>query len=197
MKYDVDEMLGLFKLSEDDKLMFRSLIFDSPLWKDGDRGYCNRDVIFGEALKKLPEHLREVFYSLVARYDFETEFMPFNEGIDELIKELKNSGYKLYLLSNIGLNFHIMSLKIPVFGIFDGLFPSCDYGVIKPEKKIYELFFERFSLIPEECLFIDDSPENVNASINAGMPAVLYNALYEDADSLKRKLVEREILTEN
>ena len=145
MKYDVDEMLGLFKLSEDDKLMFRSLIFDSPLWKDGDRGYCNRDVIFGEALKKLPEHLREVFYSLVARYDFETEFMPFNEGIDELIKELKNSGYKLYLLSNIGLNFHIMSLKIPVFGIFDGLFPSCDYGVIKPEKKIYELFFERFS----------------------------------------------------
>lgn len=194
MKYDVDGMLAKFDLSQEEKSLFRKLIFDSPLWKDGDRGYSNRDVIFCDTLRLLSEKLRKVFFSLVARYDFEMEFMPFNEGIDELIKELKDNGYRIYLLSNIGLNFHIFNLKIPVFGMFDGLFPSCDFGVLKPEKEIYKLFFERLSLEPGECLFIDDSPENVEASIKAGMPAILYNAVYENVDELRKKLREREII---
>lgn len=193
-KYDVEAMLDGFSLTEEEKTVFKKKVFDDPKWKDCDRGFGYRDTVFYETQKELPERLRRVFYGLTARYDFEARFMPFNEGIDDVIKELKDNGYKLYLLSNIGLNFHIFNMKMPVFRLFDGLFPSCDYGVIKPEKEVYEAFFRRFFLIPDECLFIDDSPENVDASIKAGMPAVIYNAMTENTASLRKKLYENGIV---
>lgn len=189
-KYDVDAMLGTFFLSDEEKKLFKAKVFDDPKWRDCDRGFGYRDTVFHETLNDFSPKLQEVFCSLVARYDFEVQFMPFNAGIEETIKELKDNGYNLYLLSNIGLNFHVFNMKMPVFRLFDGLFPSCDYGVIKPEKEIYDTFFRKFSLIPEECLFIDDSPENVEASIKAGMPAFMYNALSEDVSSLRKKLSE-------
>lgn len=197
MKYDVDAMLTRFSLSEEEKALFKFKVFDDPKWKDCDRGFGYRDTVFYETLNEFPAKLREVFYSLVARYDFESEFMPYNNGIDELIKELKDNGYNLYLLSNIGLNFHVFNIKVPVFRLFDGLFPSCDYGIIKPEEDVYFTFFRRFSLVPEECLFIDDSIENVEASIKAGMPAVLYNAVTQDVSSLRKKLSECGIIIGN
>lgn len=188
MRYDTDEMLNRFSLSEDEKRLFKEKIFDSPLWKDSDRGYSYREILFYDTLKELPEKLVEVFYALIARYDFEEKFMTYNEGIYELISSLKANGYKLYLLSNIGLGFHVFNIKIPVFSLFDGKFATCDCGIIKPQKEAFEAFFNKFSLNPEECIFIDDSIENVKASENAGMKAIQYNARFESTEILKEKL---------
>lgn len=196
-KYDVDAMLDAFYLTYEEKRLFREKIFDTQKWKDCDRGFGYRDTVFCDTLDELPKKLRDVFYSLVARYDFELKFMPLNKGIENVIVNLKNNGYKLYLLSNIGLNFHVFNMKIPFLSLFDGVFPSCDYGFIKPEKEIYEAFFRVFSLIPDECLFIDDSSENVEAGKKAGMPGIIYNAVTEDASCLIKKLSERGITIDN
>lgn len=193
MKYDVDAMLGNFPLTDTEKQLFKEKIFDSPLWKDGDRGFGFRDVLFYDTVKELPEKLRDVFYALAARYDFESRYMSYNNGIEEMIRELKDNGYRIFLLSNIALSFHVLKSKVPAFGLFDGFFPSCDHGLIKPDKEVYNTFFRCFSLVPEECLFIDDSIDNVNASIEAGMPALLYNALYEDVLLLRKRLFENGI----
>lgn len=197
MRYDPDEMLNRFSLTESEKKLFKEKIFDDPKWKDSDRGYGYREILFYDTVKELPERLRRVFYALVARYDFEEKFMTYNEGIDELISSLKNNGYKIYLLSNIGLGFHVFNIRIPVFGLFDGKFATCDYGLIKPQKEVFEAFFERFELCPEECIFIDDSIENVNAGIDAGMTAFTYNAVNENTDSLREKLKIRGINADN
>lgn len=193
MKYDVDGMLDKFSLTDSEKALFRESIFDSPLWADGDKGFGFRDVLFYDTLKTLPEKLREVFYSLVAGYDFEYRFMPYNDGIEKVIDELKKNGYKIYLLSNIGLNFHFLVRLHPVFYGFDGFFPSCDYGLLKPDKEIYNTFFRRFSLDPAECLFVDDSIDNVNASNESGMRAFTYNAMNEDIRVLRERLRENGI----
>lgn len=193
MKYDVDAMLERFSLTFDEKELFKSRIFFDEKWKDGDRGFSFRDVLFYDTVKEFSPKMKQVFYSLVARYDFELEFMEFNKGIDDIIAELKQNGYSIYLLSNFGLNFHFLRNKVPVFSLFDGFFASCDYGIIKPEKEIYEEFFRKFSLNPSECLFIDDSKENTVASCANGMDAFMYNALFEDTDVLRSRLQSRGI----
>lgn len=188
--YDPERILERFSLTREEKELFIKEIFEDPLWKEADRGCSYRDVLFYERVKELPERLRSVFFSSVARYDFEDSFMPQKDGIEELISELKNKGYGIYLLSNIGLGFHVLQLKRSVFRLFDGKFATCDCGLLKPEKEVYEAFFEKFSLTAQECLFVDDSAENVKAGINAGMSAFTYNALYEDISCLRKSLRE-------
>ena len=41
--------------------------------------------------------------------------------------------------------------------------------MIKPNEKIYKLLLNRFNLKSEECLFIDDNLDNVNAAIKLGI----------------------------
>ena len=38
---------------------------------------------------------------------------------------------------------------------------SCETQTLKPEPAIYQTLLEKYSLNPAECLFIDDSPANV------------------------------------
>jgi putative hydrolase of the HAD superfamily len=40
---------------------------------------------------------------------------------------------------------------------------------------IYRLFFEKFSLNPEECLFIDDLKRNIDASRAEGMEGYVFD----------------------
>ena len=41
---------------------------------------------------------------------------------------------------------------------------SGEDNLIKPDLAIYELAIKRFDLIPQECVFIDDKIENVEAA---------------------------------
>lgn len=191
--YDTDEMLNRFSLSDSEKDIFNEKIFNSPKWTDCDRGYGYKDVVFAEEVGEFSENLRNVFYSLVARYDFEIKFMNENSGIYNLISELKNRGYHVYLLSNIGLGFHVFYREMPIFRLFDGVLPSCDYGVTKPDKRIFQVLFDKFSLKPEECLFVDDNPSNIKSSIDCNMDAICYNALNESIKVLEEHFREKGI----
>lgn len=55
-----------------------------------------------------------------------------------------------------------------------GVTVSGDVGLIKPDRRIYDLHVETFGLDPKASLFIDDSQKNVNAAIDAGWQAVLF-----------------------
>ena len=40
--------------------------------------------------------------------------------------------------------------------------------MIKPSEEIYKLLLNRFNLLAEECLFIDDNFNNVNSALKLG-----------------------------
>ena len=80
---------------------------------------------------------------------------------------------------------------IPGSEYFSGTFISADHHLLKPEDAIYQAFFQKFGLKPEECLFIDDSAPNIEASENAGMAGIVFHG---DAARLRRQLAERGIL---
>ena len=58
---------------------------------------------------------------------------------------------------------------------------------VKPNPEIYRLFTEKFSLKPEECLFIDDTTANVAAAIACGWKGIVFHG---EADELEQKMRE-------
>ena len=88
-----------------------------------------------------------------------------------LIADLKQAGYRLYVLSNMSREFIDFLREQEVYANFDGDVVSCEVGVVKPMPEIYDLLLERFSLEPAETIFIDDRRENIDAAEAKGISA--------------------------
>lgn len=93
----------------------------------------------------------------------------------ELIQNLSAEGYKLYCLSNMSVEFYDYLKIREVFGYFDGQVISALEKVVKPEDAIYRLILDRFNLIPEETLFIDDLQHNLDAANEFGIQTVNFS----------------------
>jgi putative hydrolase of the HAD superfamily len=115
-----------------------------------------------------------------------------NEALFAYAKSELKPHYKLGLLSNVGRgwmdNFLSQQRR---HELFDAVVLSGDEGVTKPHPQIYELIAERLELEPEECLMIDDLPENAAGADAAGMPAIVYGNVRDLKIELKRELYAR------
>lgn len=116
------------------------------------------------------------------------KYRPFNVEILELIKELKNKGYKIYILSNNNKEAEKYLLEIPDFKAFDGWIFSCDYQIMKPDPKIYNILFETYNLKPEECFFIDDSRKNIETGNKLGMAGFVLDCEHNGRAELRKEL---------
>lgn len=92
-----------------------------------------------------------------------------------LVADLKAAGYKLYVLSNMSLEFIEFLRKTEVYKYFDGEVVSCEEHVVKPDAEIYRRLVERYGLDVSETLFIDDRKENVEAARNEGWKGFNFN----------------------
>ena len=92
-----------------------------------------------------------------------------------LVVDLKVAGYKLYVLSNMSLEFIEFLRKTEVYKYFDGEVVSCEEHVVKPDAEIYRRLVERYGLDVSETLFIDDRKENVEAARNEGWEGFNFN----------------------
>lgn len=132
---------------------------------------------FAEAVKELQAKFPE-YAEAIQMYDDDWEKMlkcELPESID-LLKELKSLGYGIYGLTNwsaekIGYAFANYSF----FSLFDGIVVSGVEKVVKPDRKIYEILLERYSLKPGECVFIDDNQDNVNMAKALGINAIRFD----------------------
>lgn len=132
---------------------------------------------FAEAVKELQAKFPE-YAEAIQMYDDDWEKMlkcGLPESID-LLKELKFMGYGIYGLTNwsaekIGYAFANYSF----FSLFDGIVVSGVEKVVKPDRKIYEILLERYSLKPGECVFIDDNQDNVDMAKVLGINAIRFD----------------------
>jgi len=134
--------------------------------------------------KKYPE-----FTELIQAYHTNWEEMLGNTISDtlEILEHLRKSSYQLYALTNWSQEkFPFGVKKFEFLRWFKEIMVSGDVQLKKPDPKIYELLFERFNLVPEESIFIDDSVKNVEASRNLGMPGIVF----ENGPQLKKALID-------
>lgn len=96
---------------------------------------------------------------------------------------------KLYALTNWSSEtFPIALQRFDCLRLFEGIVVSGDEMTRKPYPKIYQILFERYTLSPETCLFIDDNIDNVIAAKSLNMNALHFknaNQLETDLETLK------------
>lgn len=63
--------------------------------------------------------------------------------------------------------------------LVDLIVVSAEEGVAKPDPAIYRLTCQRLGLAPADCLFVDDTPANVEGARRAGLRAELYSTVPE------------------
>ena len=94
---------------------------------------------------------------------------------------------RLYYLSNMPVPFARTLEKNHAFlSWFDGGIFSGDVQHIKPEPSIYQLLQSRYQLVPEQTLFIDDMPINVQAAQAQGWQAIAFESGLQLAAELRR-----------
>lgn len=160
-------------------------IFRNPLWLERDRGVVTSEDILREKKALIPAEIYPKVEEMTNNF---FPYMPPFEEMYDFVKELKENGYGIYLLSNVGKEFHTVKKDIPVLELFDGFVASSDYEVVKPEPEIYNILFEKFSLVPEKCIFIDDVQKNIDGALKAGMHGHCYR--HGKLEILKKDLRE-------
>ena len=111
-------------------------------------------------------------------------------GMEELAEDLKNARYELFLLTNAGPRHREYWPRFSVARLFppERIFLSAQWKLLKPEPAYYRQALDHFGLRAEECLFIDDTPTNVEAAVRAGIGGVVFHA---DAAMLRAELRAR------
>ena len=158
----------------------------SEEWNEVDRGAWSEDKILAAFINNDPtveEEIRKVFiniHDMLIQYEYTKGW----------IIDLQRKGYKVYCLSNMS---HRAVLdcadSLDFLPMLDGYILSCDVKLCKPERKIYQELFNKYSLKPEECIFVDDLKANVNAAKDLGMKGIVFTNV-KDVQTEIEKITE-------
>lgn len=93
----------------------------------------------------------------------------------DLLKELRAKGYRLILLSNTNPFMMDWALSCEFDGkgsslndYVDALYLSYRLGIMKPAPDFFRQVLDNENILPEETLFVDDGPRNVEAAGKLG-----------------------------
>jgi putative hydrolase of the HAD superfamily len=156
--------------------------FEEIYW--GQRADYDRGTIDGSAYWRRVAHGAGVeitpaqISSLVAA-DVEI-WMRANPVMMDWVRALKNHGLKIAVLSNMPIEISThMRRFAPWFAEFDYVCFSAEVHLAKPEAAIFQACLKVVGSKPEECLFIDDRADNVEAAQALGMRAVRFVSVEE------------------
>ena len=113
---------------------------------------------------------------------------PIPETVD-IFRDLHTSGrYKFYALTNWSAETFPIALKrFDFLHWFDGRIVSGEEKTRKPFQEFYQILFDRYQIVPEQSLFIDDNLRNVQAAEALNIPSIHF----QDAIQLRGELVGR------
>lgn len=137
--------------------------------REYEQGFVTSDEISEHYRTHFPEMKAEDFLD-----SWNSILLEFPEYRFKFIQKLaKEKDYKLILLSNTNEN-HINYIKdrVPFYedfkNCFDAFYLSHEIGMRKPNPDIFEFVLDEHDLEPEDCLFIDDTPENIETASRLG-----------------------------
>jgi putative hydrolase of the HAD superfamily len=97
------------------------------------------------------------------------------------VRQLKRSGKRLSLLSNMPSDLARSHERMALHDNFDHVFFSCDLGLMKPDPQIYRIVTEQTGLAPQRTLFLDDSQENIAAAKALGWQVIHFRSAEQAA----------------
>jgi epoxide hydrolase-like predicted phosphatase len=160
-------------------------IFGSKEWLRLDNGEMNTPDAIEAISKRSSLNKKEIAHIFNLRTDL---MFPLDTNV-RLLPELKKRGFRLYYLSNFpGDIFEEVRSGYYFFKYFDGGLISAVAKFSKPDVGIYNTFLEKYSLIANECLFIDDIEINVKTAESLGMKVIATHGSLEISKEIEEAL---------
>lgn len=97
-------------------------------------------------------------------------------------------GCKVCLISNAWSGLRAMIAGQGFADVFDEMIISSEVGLVKPEAAIYQLALQRLGVEPQEAVFLDDMPANIEAARKLGLQTIHFVPAQEPLEELKRLL---------
>ncbi|MCD7862829.1 MAG: HAD family phosphatase [Lachnospiraceae bacterium] len=179
-----DSFLNRYEISDEEKQLLKREVFGSMEWPLLDWGALTDEQALERMKPRIPASLHEIAGNLVRMWDRPIEPV---QGMADLIRDLKEAGYGIYLLSNASFRHPDYWGRIPGSEYFDGLVISAFEHMVKPNPDIYRCLLDRYDLRPEECVFIDDMPTNVAGAYVAGMDGIVFRGVEELRNELEKR----------
>ncbi|MDN4865678.1 HAD family hydrolase [Priestia megaterium] len=136
-------------------------LFKSEEWGMLDRGTIREEEARNIIINRSRENGHLIKLAFENWYEM---FTPIEDSVT-ILKSAKNAGYNVYYLSVFHLlAFENVTKRYNFFELFDGGVASYEAKQVKPEEGIYKLLIEKYTIKPEESIFIDDSEANIEAA---------------------------------
>jgi putative hydrolase of the HAD superfamily len=182
MIFDFGGVLGLPQKDEARRAMMQAVGIDEKRFftsyydvrVEYDRGTISRREYWTEVLARLDLVLSDEVFETLVKVDVES-WVNENPDMIEFLLKNRQKMEKAAILSNMPREF-VPSIvdTFDWIDTFDKIYWSCHVHLVKPEKAFYELVADEIGIPIEDCLFIDDSPLNVEGARAAGMEAIHY-----------------------
>lgn len=180
LDYNPEIPLREFCSTEESRTIIRKELFQGKEWIMGDEGLIVNEERYPLVKERVPETYHDELKKCVDHWDI--CMIPI-DGAMEFIRKIDELALKRYVLSNACQLFYRYFPRYYDMSAFAGIVVSSDVHMIKPDERIYKYLLEKYQLKPEECLFIDDVPANVEAAKQIGMKGYQfrndYGRLYE------------------
>ena len=141
-----------------------------------------------ELVKRFPSYA-----DLIQAYDerWEESIAGPLQGTVDLLLPLQQAGLELHGLSNWSSEkFAAVRAKYSFFQLFATILVSGDVKLIKPDSRIFQALLERIGRSAGECVFIDDSEENITTARSLGFETIRF----ESPEQLRSALQQRGLL---
>ena len=136
---------------------------------------------FAEATQELlPHHADkiELIEAFGKRFD---EMVPGTiDGAIELLAELKSRGVPLYAITNWSAEtFPSLQKRFEFLSWFQAIVVSGNERVMKPDRRIFQVLFERHAVTPASAVFIDDVADNAAVAEALGVHGIHFRSPHQ------------------
>lgn len=177
-----DFLMERFHNAETEKKVY-ALTFGSTEWSELDAGRISRYAANQAMLEK--GRAAGYAFEVQAVIDDWTSMLQTRTKVVDIAAKLKQRGFSLYYLSNIPTDILAELKERGFWRLFDGGVASCEVNLVKPQPEIYQLLLDKYQLKPAECIFIDDSRDNIDTAHKLGITSIL---MRDSAANLARNL---------
>ncbi len=157
-------------------------------WNEFDKGLISTEEIIDIFAERAPE-----YRAYIAQiFEDPTKMIQQFTYAKSWIQELKERGYRVYILSNWSEpTYHAcLDNELDFLPLVDGAVFSFQEHIIKPDKKIFEIICQRYDINPNEAVFLDDNEANVISSREFGLNTIHFKNYEQGKAKLEEYLAK-------
>lgn len=108
------------------------------------------------------------------------------EAMEEIVRDVSKKVTTALVSNTNEFHYAYCQRVVPALKYLPRHFVSFRMGVMKPDRAFYEKVLSELTVDPEDTVFIDDIPANVEAAVQCGMKGIVFRS----PELLKREIAE-------